>query len=241
MTGATLNAIGILLGGVLGLLRRGKGLPPQTEAFLKLALGVFAIFFGLQFVWLNISGSFAHCAKQFLIVILAVAIGKPAGKLIGLQRASNRLGQRAGKLIQDAVASRAGSFKNGIIACTILFCAPPLGIVGALQDGLSGYFHPLAVKAVMDGLAMMGFVQIFGEGCLLAAVPVFVLQAVITRAGGIYLEPFLRTHGLLESVNATGGIIICSVGLLILEIKKIGLADYLPALAFAPVLTWLWR
>ena len=102
-------------------------------------------------------------------------------------------------------------------------------------------FYPLAVKAVMDGLAMLSFVRLFGAGAMLAALPVFLLQGTITLTCMVYLEPFLRTHALLDSVNAVGGLIVCTIGLVIFEFKKVELADFLPALAVAPLVTWVWR
>jgi uncharacterized membrane protein YqgA involved in biofilm formation len=60
-------------------------------------------------------------------------------------------------------------------------------------------------------------------------------------AGHLYLEPFLRGHALLDSVNAVGGLVVCTVGVVIFEIRRVQLADYLPALAVAPLLTWLWK
>jgi uncharacterized membrane protein YqgA involved in biofilm formation len=104
-----------------------------------------------------------------------------------------------------------------------------------------GYFYPLAVKGLMDGLAMVGFVALFGSGAILSALPVFVFQGTITMACHIYLEPFLRTHGLLNSVNAVGGLVVCTVGVVIFEIRRVQLADYLPSLALAPLITWLWK
>ena len=92
----------------------------------------------------------------------------------------------------------------------------------------------------MDGLAMTGFVVLFGGGAMLAALPVFVFQAALTLACNLYAEPFLRLHGLLDSVNAVGGLIVCTVGLVIFEFKKVELADFLPSLVVAPLITWLW-
>ena len=71
---------------------------------------------------------------------------------------------------------------DGFTACTILFCAAPLGLLGAVTDGFPvgdsgfGYFYLLAVKAVMDGLAMTGFVKMFGWPSALSAFPVFGLS-----------------------------------------------------------------
>jgi uncharacterized membrane protein YqgA involved in biofilm formation len=248
MTGAILNATGIVVGGLFGLARRVP-LSPQTQAFFKVALGVLTIFYGLRLTWLSIGGQFTHVLKQVAIALLAVMLGKLAGQLLHLQKASNRLGHYARELIERTRPDDPQRFNNGLSACAILFCASPLGFLGAVQDGLPaeaggvGYFYPLAVKGVMDGLAMMSFVTLFGWGGMLAALPVLVLQGSLTLACTLYLEPFLRLHGvgLVDSVNAVGGLIVCTVGLVIFEIRKVELADFLPSLAVAPLLTWLWR
>jgi uncharacterized membrane protein YqgA involved in biofilm formation len=131
--------------------------------------------------------------------------------------------------------------------CALLFCAAPLGIIGAIHaslptdNGGQGHWQVLAVKALMDGLAMMGFAAMFGVGAILSALPVFVFQGTITLACGLYAEPFLRAHQLLDSVNATGGLLVTMVSVVIFEIRRVELADYLPALAVAPLITWLWR
>ncbi|HKI68442.1 MAG TPA: DUF554 family protein, partial [Verrucomicrobiae bacterium] len=120
----------------------------------------------------------------------------------------------------------------------LLFCAAPLAVLGSVVDGLSGYAYPLGVKAVMDGLATMSFVAIFGWGSIMSALPVFVMQGSITLACGLFVGPFLSAHGLVDSVNATCGLLVFCVGLIIFEIKKIAVTDYLPSLVFAPLLTW---
>jgi uncharacterized membrane protein YqgA involved in biofilm formation len=76
---------------------------------------------------------------------------------------------------------------------------------------------------------------------LFAALPVLVFQGTITLLCAQFLGPFLATHHLVDSVNAAGGLLVFSVALVILEIKKLELADYLPSLIFAPLLAWLCR
>jgi uncharacterized membrane protein YqgA involved in biofilm formation len=246
MTGAILNAAGILTGGILGLARTSP-LAPPTQAFFKLGLGVFTVFYGLRLTWLSVNGTFPQVLKQVAIACLAVIAGKLLGRLLHLQQASNRLGQYARRLIEQTRPDDPHRFSNGLNACAILFCASPLSFLGAIQDGLPveaggpGYFYPLLVKGVMDGLAMMSFVTLFGWGGMLAALPVFVLQGSITLACAVYVEPFLRGHGLVDPVNAVGGLIVCTVGLVIFEIRKVELADFLPSLAVAPLIAWLWR
>jgi uncharacterized membrane protein YqgA involved in biofilm formation len=248
VTGAILNAAGIVAGGIVGLVRAAP-LKPATQSFFKAGLGVFTVFFGLRLTWLSVNGPFLQILKQLAIVMLAVMLGKLAGRLLHFQKASNRLGQFARNTMERAKPGAPQRFIDGFSACTALFCAAPLGILGAVQDGLpvdglARYTYTLAIKAVMDALATMSFVRMFGWSAMLSAVPVLVIQGSVTLACNLYLEPFLRTLGpvnLVDSVNAVGGLLVCTVGLVIFEFKKVELADYLPSLALAPLLTWLWK
>lgn len=244
MLGAIINAAGILVGSLIGGSRR-PGFSPQTESFLKLCLGLFTVFYGLRLAWLAFGGAIGPGLKQFGISLLAVLLGRMLGKLLGLQKLSNAAGQYARKLIETTAPNNPNRFSNGLTACTILFCASPLGIIGAVHSGLpagpggGGYHYPLAVKAVMDGLAMLGFVRMFGWGAVLSALPVFVFLSVISLGCTVYAEPWLRTHSLTDSVNMTGGLLLTVVSLVMFEVKRVELADYLPALVVAPLLSWL--
>jgi uncharacterized membrane protein YqgA involved in biofilm formation len=238
MIGAFLNAIGILLGGLFGLVQRAP-LSARTQDFFRRALGAATVFVGLRLVWLHVNGTFLSCAKQIFIALLAVIIGNLIGKILRLQKISNRLGRFAGKLISTAQCGQPCKTSDGFIACTILFCAAPLGLLGAVTDGLSGDFYLLAVKAVMDALAMIGFLKIFGWPTALSAFPVYFFFGALTLACQFYAKPFFDSHGLTDSVNVAGGFIACCVALVIFEIRKVELTNYLPALAVAPLLAWL--
>jgi len=240
MIGAALNVAGILVGGTVGLVRP-KPLSPANESNARVLLGAFAVFFGLRLTWLSLNGSFPQILKQLIIAIIAMMLGKMTGRVLYLQKMSNRLGQDARERITAVQSSDSRRLSEGFKTCAALFCAAPLAILGSVQDGVSGYFYPLAVKAVMDGLATLGFVRLFGWGAMLSAVPVLAFQGTITLACALFLKPMLEAHGLLDSVNAAGGLLVFSVALVILQLKRIELADYLPSLAFAPLLTWLLR
>ncbi|MEI9961890.1 MAG: DUF554 family protein [Limisphaerales bacterium] len=161
MTGAFLNAIGILIGALFGLAMR-QPLSAHTQNFFKNALGVATVFFGLRLVWVSVNGTFLSCVKQLFIVALAVVLGNWLGKLLCLQKISNRFGHYAGNIITSTRPDQKRKAIDGFIACAILYCAAPLGLLGAVTDGLSDYFFLLALKAVMDGLAMTGLVKTFG-------------------------------------------------------------------------------
>ena len=92
----------------------------------------------------------------------------------------------------------------------------------------------------MDGLATMAFVSTFGWGVILAVIPVVAYQGTITLVA-VYADPFLRNSGLLPSISATGGLLVSCISLVILDLRKVPLADYMPSLVVAPLLTWWWK
>lgn len=242
MLGTILNAAGILIGGILGLTMR-RQLTPSTQAGLKAALGVLVIYVGLKTTWTSLGGGILPVLKQVVIVILALTLGRLTGRLLHLQKSLNRLGQYARERFAKAGTEKAQRWSEGFITCTILFCVGPMAILGALQDGLDGHWQTLGVKAIMDGLATMAFVGTFGWGAILAVVPVVAYQGTISLAAKA-LAPFFQEPAnapLLNSLNATGGLLVFCIALIILELKKIELADYLPSLIWAPVITWLWK
>ncbi len=238
MIGAFLNALGILLGGLLGLAGRGD-FSARTQNWLRSALGAFTAFCGLQLVWLNVGGGFINGLKQLGLAVLAVVLGSLLGKLLGLQKISNRLGRRAAERLAAAEKKPPGRPLDGLMAATVLFCAAPLGWLGSVTDGLGNYFFPFGLKAVMDGLAMASFVKFFRWPVALAAVPVFFFFSGLTSAIHIFAQPWMETHHAVAAVNAAAGLVICVTALVVLGVRRVELANYLPALVIAPLLTRL--
>jgi uncharacterized protein len=234
--GTILNVAGIVAGGIAGLAWKTP-LSVARQHFFKAVLGVSTVVCGLWLTVISLHGSLLQILKQFAIVLGALMLGKLAGRLLHLQKASNRLGQFARGRIAAARPEDPNRLTNGFLTCSALLCAAPLGILGAVQDGLSGYYYALAIKAVMDGLAVMGFVSMFGWGAALSAVPVLVFQGTITLLCARFLQPALGA-ALIDSINATGGLLVFCVALLIFEIRKVEVTDYLPSLVLAPLLTW---
>jgi uncharacterized membrane protein YqgA involved in biofilm formation len=237
--GTILNIAAIVLGGLAGLMIR-KQPSPSTQSFFKVALGAATVYFGLRLTWLGINGSLGQSLKQLGIVLLSLSLGNLLGKLLRLQKASNRIGTLTRDRMARATPQNQERFTDGFIVCSLLFCAAPLGILGSIHNGLDReYFFPLAIKAIMDGLASMSFAAIFGWGVILSAVPVLIFQGTITFLCANSLAPFLQAHSLTDSINATGGLLIFCVSLLIFEVRKVPVTDYLPSLIFAPLLTYV--
>ena len=240
MIGTVSNAAAILVGGIAGLVR-SKPLAPATESFWKVTLGAFTVFYGLRLTWISLNGPPLQMLKQLLIVMLAMSLGKVTGWLLRLQKISNRLGRTAREQVEAAAAGKIHGASVSFKICAALFCAAPMAFLGALQEGTSSYFYPLLVKAAMDGLGALGLARILGWGVTLSALPVLVFQGTISLTCAAWVGPFLRHHNLLDAVHATGGLLVFSVALVVLNLKKVTLADYLPSLLYAPLITWWWR
>jgi uncharacterized membrane protein YqgA involved in biofilm formation len=240
--GPILNVAGILVGGAVGLVRR-RPLSRANEGFSKITLAAFTVFYGLRLTYLSLNGPYLLVLKQIFILIVSLIVGRLLGRLLRLQQFSNQLGRRARDRILAAHPNAPGRLNDGFKACTALFCAAPLGILGVVAETLSptDYVYPLAIKAVMDGLATMGFMTLFGWGVMLSALPVLAFQSTVALLCSQGLEPFLSTRQLVDPINAVCGILIFCVALIMLEIKRVELADYLPSLAVAPLLTLLLR
>jgi len=239
MSGTILNALGILIGGIVGLTTT-KELSPPRQSILKIGLGAFTVFVGLQMTVLSLRGSFLSWVRQLVIVVLAMMVGKIIGRMLRLQIGLNQLGRFAKEKLAHARPDSPQRVSDGLITCAILFCMAPIAIFGALADGMENNWKVLAIKAVMDGLAMMAFVKSFGWGALLAVIPVVAYQGTISICAHS-LAPYLQDHALVPPVTATLGLLVFSVALIILEIKKVELADYLPSLAVAPLIAWFWQ
>lgn len=239
MMGTLLNAVGILAGGIVGL-SIAKQISTPTQVAIKGLLGFLTIFVGLKMTWTSLGGGFWMVLKQLTIVILAMMLGKLTGRLLHLQKGLNRLGKYAKERMAQADPTKAGRQSEGFITATVLFCVGPMAILGSVQDGLTGNWETLGLKAILDGMATMAFVSMFGWGVILAVIPVVAYQGTITLCARL-IAPYLNAPGLIDSMNATGGLLVFCIALIILELKKVELADYLPSLIYAPLITWLWK
>lgn len=233
MLGTLINSAGIVLGALLGLLLQ-RELSTRRQLLLKMLIGLALVWFGLGLAWSGLSaGDWRYLGKMFLILLVSMIAGRLIGKACRLQAALNFLGQTAKEKLNT------GNRNDGLTAAIILFCAAPLGVVGAIEDGLAGRVAPLAVKAVIDGLAAMSFARLFGARVLASALPVLALEGAIAL-GVSHLQPWLQQHAAVDAIHVVCGFLTVYVSLIVFEVKKVELGDYLPAVPVAVALAaWL--
>ncbi len=107
-------------------------------------------------------------------------------------------------------------------------------MIGSLEDGLKGDYSLLALKSALDFIAALTFASVLGWGVLLSAGTVFVVQGSLTLGAG-FLDAFI-TAPMISATTATGGILILGLGLTLLDLKEVRVANMLPALLFAPLI-----
>jgi uncharacterized membrane protein YqgA involved in biofilm formation len=143
--------------------------------------------------------------------------------------------ERAAQHLQGRFVRReeGSEIAEGFITTSLLFCVGPMTIIGSMQDGLTGDYHLIVVKAAMDGVAALAFAAGLGWGVALSAGTVLVVQGGITL--GAQALSALLTAPMVTEGSATGGALVMAIGVTLLGLKKLPVADYLPAIFLAPV------
>ncbi len=240
MIGTILNAVSIGAGS-LWALRTQREPSPAFQQAAKLGLGVAIVWVGLGVCWDGFGGGFKRILGQLGLMLAALTLGDISGRLLRLQKGFNWLGQKARNHFQTVAAHGARSIEGEVVAtCAILFCATPISILGAVVEGLAANPKPLIVKAAMDGLAVVSFTQCFGRGVLVSVIPLLAFQGTITLAAR-WAEPMLHQRDLVDPVLRVAGLLLFCVALVVLEIKRVEIANYLPSLVIAPILVWVFR
>ncbi|MEW6567644.1 MAG: DUF554 domain-containing protein [Chloroflexota bacterium] len=129
-------------------------------------------------------------------------------------------------------------FVQGFLTASLVFCVGPMTILGSIQDGLTGDYSLLAIKAAMDGFAAMAFASTLGAGVL------FSVLAILAYQGGISLmaaqAQAVLTPPLVGEMTAVGGILLLGIAVSsLLELRPIRTGNFLPALVIAPLLVWV--
>ena len=167
-------------------------------------------------------------------MMAALLFGAITGQLIDI---NNKI-----EIIADKIKNRFASkndrfFREGFITASIIFCIGPMTILGALNDGLKGDYELLAIKSILDGFTAIALSATFGIGVLFSIITIAVIQGGISLFAS-FADGFLNEFMIWE-MTAVGGIMIISIGIVILDIKKIKVANFLPALIYSPIFVYL--
>lgn len=225
MLGTIVNALAILLGGIVGLLF-GHALQDKIKRTVIQGIGLSVLLIG---------GSMALQTKNPLVIIASLVLGGIMGEWIDIELRLQNLGQWLERKFTKK--SQGGGFTKAFVAASLIYCVGAMAIMGPLESGLRGNHNILYAKSMLDGVSAIVFASSMGIGVLASAVPVFIYQGAITLAAGI-LQGVLSPQAVTE-MGATGGLLIVGIGITILEIKEIKVGNLLPGIFMAVPITLL--
>lgn len=233
--GTLINVLAIVLGSAIGVLL-GNRLPEKMSRTLTDAMGLIVLVIGA----LNLAElgdeAFAKATGVFptiLVVLAALLLGGVTGSLLKIEERLEQFGvwlqaKTKGKGDKD-------QFIQGFVNAALLFTIGPMAVLGALQDGLGQGFEILALKSTLDGFTSVAFSATMGWGVAFSAIPVGLWQGLLTILSASVGD--VLSQAAVASITATGGILLLGTGLRVLKIRMVSVADLLPALIFAPLIT----
>ena len=233
MGGTVLNVITVAIGSAIGLLV-GNRLSEKIQQSVITGLGLVTLFVGI---------SNAGQTGNVIIPLISLITGAILGELLDIDLALERFGgwlqSRFGSKSSaddDSNQNERARFINGFVTASLVFCVGPLTLVGSIQDGmgLTLGFQQLAIKSVLDGFAAMAFASSLGVGVAFSIITVLLLQGGLALAGSV-LGNFMSTP-MINEMTAVGGLLLMGLALVLLDVKKPRIANFLPALVIAPLL-----
>lgn len=218
MLGVLVNTATVIIGSAIGMIFK-KGISKKISDAVMIAIGACTLFIG-------ISGSLS--GKNVLITIISMVLGTIVGTVIDIDKRINKVGD-----FFKAKFSKTGSaFTEGFVTGCLIFCVGAMTITGSIDSGITGNNSTIFAKSLLDLISSMMLASALGIGIMFAAIFVFVFQGALVLLAQ-YIGPFLG-EAVIGELSCVGSIIIILLGLNIMGIGKFKVANFLPAIFFAP-------
>lgn len=226
MLGVIINTLTVILGSTVGLLMK-KGIPEKISKAAMTAIGLCTLYIGVDG---------ALQGENTIVLILSLVFGVIAGTALDIDGKIGRLGEFIEK--KTSSPSEKGTVAQSFITASLLFCIGAMTIVGSLNAGLSGDNELLITKSILDLISSCMLASTLGFGVMFAAVFVLIYQGGLVLLASL-LQSILTDTALVSEITCAGSVMIIGLGLNILGITKIKVADFLPALLFVPLFYYL--
>ena len=221
MLGVLVNTVAIIVCSFIGLLCK-KLITEKIETVVMQGLGVCVFLIGVMDA-INPVASTAG----ILVLILSFTIGGFLGTMLKIDRGFEIAGEFLQKTFDKKSVSN--NFSEGFTQATMVFCIGAMVIYGSIQSGL-GDPKTLYVKAVLDGTVALLLTVKFGFGVVFSAIPVLIIQGAFALLSSL-IGPFLVEQVLFrQELTAIGGVFVMMIGINLLGIKKLNVANMLPAI-----------
>ncbi|QBP42913.1 DUF554 domain-containing protein [Paenisporosarcina antarctica] len=221
LLGTLINALLIIVGTIIGRLL--KNIPENMKQTVMYAIGLAVTVIGLQM---------GFESGYFLIVIISLVFGAVIGEWIDLDGKLNRFGHWLESKVGKNKKGENISIAQGFVSATLIFVIGSMAVIGSLDSGLRNDHDLLIVKGLIDGFTSIILATTLGIGVLLSAVPVVLYQGTIALFA-TQISRFIPDQALelfIQEMTATGGIMIVAIGLNMIGLTKIRVANLLPGI-----------
>ncbi len=222
MLGTIVNALAVVVGGLIGLLFKNVIPEKIADALLKAA--------GLAVITVGIKLMFA--GDNLTLLIMSIIIGTAIGELINIEGKLDNLGG----MVEGKMKNKQSNIALGFVTCTLIYCVGSMAIVGSIQSGLSGNHEILFSKALLDGIMSITMTVSLGVGVIFSSISILIYQGTITLLAQFMQS--LLSDVVVREMTSIGGTLIMAIGLNFLEIKRIKVGNMLPAI-FIPIIYYL--
>lgn len=228
MIGTLINVAAIIAGSAVGIFF-GKHLSNNLKSTVVAGMGLFTSAVGIQ-MFLK--------TENALVVLGALIFGAILGEWWGVEDGLQNLGIWLEKRLSGTSTGTSSLFVRGFLTASVLYCTGPMAVLGSISDGLSGNYLTLSIKSVLDGFISIAFASTLGVGVAFSALPVFLYQGGISLLAA-QLNSVVN-ESMMNEMTATGGVLLFGIGISsLLEIKKIRVGNFLPALVIAPIMVYI--
>jgi len=234
--GTFINVIAIMVGSSLGILA-GARITKKSQSLITDVLGLITALgaaSALSPLWSPIFEAALPKSSSLLVILASMLIGGLIGSALSLETRLDAFGEHLRKRFK---ASQESPFVEGFVSASLLFVIGPLAILGSVSDGMSQGIDQLILKSSLDFFAAMAFASTLGWGVAASAIPVAIYQGFWTLVG--LIAGSVLSQYQIDAMTICGGLMLVGISLRLLDIKKIPVANLLPALVIAPALASL--
>lgn len=217
MVGTVANSGAIIVGSAIGIMA-GRHLSERIKSIIMSALGLSVAILGIK---MALEGT------NLIAAIGCVLLGAITGEVMKIEKWIETLGI----WLKSRLRSESSTFVEGFVTSSVLYLTGVLVIIGPIQDGTVGDTSILYIKSLLDGFASIALGSTLGIGVAFSALPVLIIQGSITLLASSLL--FLKEPQVLSAITATGGILILGIGINLLDLKKIPIGNFIPAILYA--------
>lgn len=229
LLGTLVNGASIVAGTLLG--KVFQRIPLRMKETIMNSIGLAVMIMGLQM---------ALKSEQFLLVILSLVFGSVLGEWVDLDSKLNSTGLW---LERKLGAKEENSISQGFVTATLIFVIGAMGIIGSLDSGIRNDHDVLFTKAIIDGFTAIILTTTLGIGVIFSAIPVVAYQGLIAVFATQIDKwvPVALMDFVIAELTSTGGIMIVAIGLNLMGLTKVRVANLLPALLIAIVLVFIYH